>query len=98
MKCDIKRPLKQLEHIKSAYSNSSKACQTQRLFFEWHFAHFDGSGIYVTNFANFRNILPIFPPTNLYVIGHCTIDDKCQDHDQEPYVEHGTYGIEGMVH
>ncbi len=90
MKRDIKRPLKQSKHIKSAYSNSSKAWQIQRLFFERHFAHFDGNGIYVTNFANFRNILPIFPPTNLYVIGHNTIDDRCQDHGSRvlPYVEH----------
>jgi elongation factor 2 len=37
----------------------------------------------------YRNILPIFPPTNLYVIGHCTIDDRCQDHGSRvlPYVE-----------
>jgi hypothetical protein len=61
-------------------STQVKTCQTQRLFFEWHFAHFDGNGIDVVNFANFKNILPNFPPKNLYVIKHYTIDDRCQDH------------------
>jgi hypothetical protein len=31
----------------------------------------------------------------LYVIGHCTIDDRCQDHGSRglPYVEHWRYGV-----